>query len=191
MRREKVWVCRLSAWFVAAAVSATAAHATTLIRMDLDRLVADNATVVVGRALDVKSYWNAEGTFMLSDVRFVADETLKGLPGNREFTFTVMGGTLGELSTIIVAGPEVLPGKSYVLFLNPEDLPGAPGVWTVRDLCQGIFDVVETSEGLRAISQATRHPLLPDARGSVEPPGGLQGLRLTDLHQNVRRLAGR
>lgn len=190
MRSKDVW-SRLPAWLVALAVSVTVAQATTLIRMDLDGLVAENAKVVVGRALDVKSYWNAEGTFMLSDVRFVADETLKGGPGDREFVFTVMGGTVGDLSTVIVAGPEIVPGKSYALFLNAEDLPGARGVLTVRDLCQGIFDLVETPDGPRAISQANRHPLLPDARGSVEPPGGLQGLSLNDLHQNVRRLAGR
>lgn len=167
------------------------AGATTLERAGLDRLVAENATVVVGTVLEVHSYWNADGSFILSDVRLAADEVLKGDARARDLVFTVMGGTVGDLSTLIVAGPEIEVGNRYVLFLNAEDLPGVAGASTVRDLAQGIFDVVEGPKGARALSQARNHPLVPDAFGNGEPVGGSMGLPLDDLVRDIRRLAGR
>ena len=57
-----------------------------------------------------------------------------------------------------------------------EDLPGRRSVMTVRDLSQGIFDVVDGPEGDWAINQAVHHELLPDKGGSVEPAGGFSGM---------------
>ena len=175
---------------VALASLATApADATTLIRQSLDHLVADNATIILGEVLDTTSYWNAEGTFILTDVRIVPLEVLKGNASNRELTVTIMGGTVLDLTTLILGGTELIPGKAYVLFLNQEDLPGAKGVRTVRDHCQGVFDLVLAKDGVRAVSQANRHPLVPDENGYVEPPGGAQGIPLEAMRQSIRELA--
>ncbi len=164
------------------------AGATTLIREDLDHLVAGNATIILGEVLDVRSHWNDEGTFILTDVRIAPLEIFKGKLRNRELTVTLMGGTVGDLTTLIVGGAELIPGKSYVLFLNEEDLPGVKGVRTVRDHSQGAFDVVLAKDGIRAVSQANRHPLVPDAKGITEPPGGRQGLPLDTLKQEIREI---
>jgi hypothetical protein len=166
------------------------AEATTMIRMGVEDLVASNEAVVVGRVVDVQSYWNAEGSFILSDVKVEVLDALKGAALEREISLTVMGGSVGELTTLILAGPEMTIGGDYVLFLNREDLPGVFGVRTVRDLAQGIFDVVGAGDGLRAVSQASRHPLLPDARGISEAPGGQEGIPLENLIRQVRDLAG-
>jgi hypothetical protein len=169
----------------------SSASATTLIRMGLDELVAQNALVVQGRVVDVHSYWNAEGTFVLTDVTLAVDRVLKGslAEGQEDVTITVMGGTVGEKTVLIVGGPELQDEASYVLFLNTEELPGAPAAVTVRDLCQGTFDVIGTPAGPRAVSQATRHPLLPDARGTADAPGGTLGIELEALVGQVRNLA--
>jgi hypothetical protein len=166
------------------------AEATTMIRMGVEELVASNETVIVGRVVDVQSYWNAEGSFILSDVKVQVLDALKGAASEREISLTVMGGSVGELTTLIVAGPEMTIGGDYLLFLNREDLPGVSGVRTVRDLAQGIFDVVGANDGARAVSQASRHPLLPDARGISEAPGGQEGIPLENLIRQVRDLAG-
>lgn len=164
------------------------AGATTLIREDLDHLVAGNATIILGEVLDVSSHWNDEGTFILTDVLIAPLEVFKGKLRDRELTVTLMGGTVGDLTTLIVGGAELIPGKSYVLFLNEEDLPGVKGVRTVRDHSQGAFDVVLAKGGIRAVSQANRHPLVPDTKGITEPPGGRQGLPLDTLRQEIREL---
>jgi hypothetical protein len=174
-----------------AAGAAAPSSATTLLRQSLDDLVAGNGTVVLGEVLDTRSYWNAEGTFILTDVRVAAQEILKGRAKERELTFTILGGTVGDKTVLIVGGPELIRGSSYMLFLDEEDLPGAPGARTVRDHSQGIFDVKIAKDGLRAISQASRHPLVPDARGSSVAPGGKEGLPLASMMQTVRELVDR
>jgi hypothetical protein len=173
------------AFAVATAVVAPAG-ATTLVRAGLDKLVAENATIVVGDVVDAHSYWNAEGSFILTDVEFAVSEVVKGRPQNREITITLMGGRVGDLTTLIVGGAQLIPGRSYVLFLNAEDLPGAQGALTVRDHVQGAFDLVLAHDGLRAVSQANSHPLVPDAKGYFEAPGGVEGMPLNTLIQSIR-----
>lgn len=102
----------------------TTADATTLIRAGLDELTANNPTVVVGRVLDTRSYWNDEKTFILTDVDVEVIEVLAGEPGAQLLSLTVMGGTVGELTTLVLGTADLHPGGSYVLFLGPGDLPG-------------------------------------------------------------------
>lgn len=172
---------------VALAAGAVApSSATTLVRQSLPGLVADNSTIVVGEVVDSHSYWNEPHTFILTDVRIKAREVLKGNPKDTDFTVTILGGTVDDLTTVIVAGAELIPGRSYVLFLEEDDLPGVRNVRTVREHSQGVFDIVRARDGVRAISQANRHPLYPDALGFVDPPGGAKGLLLNDLIRSVR-----
>lgn len=174
------------AFAIAASVVAPAG-ATTLIREGLDELVRSNRTIVVGEVVDAHSYWSSDGTFILTDVRIAAHDVLKGNVKDRELTVTIMGGRVGETTTLIIANPELIPGNSYVLFLNEEDLPGGKAL-TVRSLVQGAFDVKIGRDGLRAVSQANAHPLLPDARGSFEAEGGVEGFPLNSMMQSIREI---
>jgi hypothetical protein len=166
------------------------AGATTLMRESLDELVAGNRAIVVGEVVDASSYWNEDHTFILTDVRIATYEALKGDVG-QELTVTVMGGHVDDLTTLIVGGPELIPGKSYVLFLNEENLPGAERALTVRDLCQGVFEVKIGRGGLHAVSQANSHPLVPDRQGYADAPGGLEGMPLNAMRQSIRAIADR
>jgi hypothetical protein len=167
------------------------AGATTLIRQGLDELVAANRTIVVGEVLDANSYWNENHTFILTDVRIAMHDVLKGDVAERELTVTLMGGEVDELTSLIVGGPELNPGNSYVLFLHEEKLPGVERALTVRDLCQGAFDIRMGHDGLRAVSQANRHPLLPDRKGYTDAPGGLEGMTLNAMMQSIRETVSR
>lgn len=176
---------------LAAILCGAPAGATTLVRASVEDLVAANQTVVLGEVVDVMSYWNADGTFILTDVTVRPWEVLKG-SADGDLILTQMGGTVGDATTLIVGGPELIPGHSYVLFVNEEDLPGADGVTTVRDHCQGAFDILVAKDGkLRAISQANRHPLVPDRQGSFDAPGGVEGLELDALVRSVADAARR
>jgi hypothetical protein len=188
-RRRRLLHTALALAMAAGAVAPSSA--TTLIRQSLNGLVADNSMVVVGEVLDAHSYWNEEGTFILTDVRFKATDVLKGDTRDTDFKVTLMGGTVGDLTTLIVGGAELQPGKSYVLFLGDGDLPGVKAVRTVRDHSQGVFEIVKARDGWRAISQANRHPLYPDALGFVDPPGGEKGLLLNDMLRSIRELSDR
>lgn len=171
--------------------AAGAAEATTLRRVGIRELTAANATIVVGEVVDARSYWNAEHTFVLTDVRVAPSDVLKGAHAGGDVTLTLMGGTVGDRSVLIVGGARLEPGRSYVLFLNDEDLPGAPRVRTVRDHCQGVFDVVTGRDGVtRAVSQAGTTHLAPDDGGERRAPGAAAGLPLSDLVQQVRAARG-
>ena len=160
--------------------------ATTLIRAGLDKLVASNERVVLGEVVDAVSYWNQDKTFILTDVRIAPVETIKG-KAEGELTVTLLGGTVGDLTTLIVGGAELIPGRSYLLFLNPENLPGAKSALTIPDHCQGAFEVTANKAGeLRAVSQSNQHPLMPDPSGFVNAPGGVEGLPLDDLLESLR-----
>jgi hypothetical protein len=166
------------------------AQGTTLIRQGLDRLTANDESILLGRVLDIHSYWNADHTFILTDVRVSPSRVLKGDAAQGDVNFTVMGGSVGDMTTLIVGGPELVPGSDYVLFLNREDLPGARQRLTVGSLVQGVFDVIDSPRGPRAVSQAARQPLVADGAGIAEPPGGAEGLLLDEMITQVRRLAG-
>ncbi|HEV2853883.1 MAG TPA: hypothetical protein VHC97_13860 [Thermoanaerobaculia bacterium] len=175
-----------------AASMATTASATTLVRAGLDRLVTSHSKIVVGQVVEAHSYWNQEGNFILTDVRFAATDVLKGRLDDQDFTITLLGGQVGDLTTIIVGGAELVPGNSYVLFLNEQNLPGARGALTVREHVQGAFDLKKGKDGnLRAVSQAVRHSLLPDEKGLMEPPGGAEGLLLKDMIRSIRDITAR
>jgi len=165
---------------VVALALAAPTSATTLVRRGLERLTLDNDTIVEASVLEIHSYWNAGHTFIFTDVRARLSHVLKGSPAEN-LSFTVMGGTVGGTTTLIVGGPDLAPGSDYVLFLSRTDLPGAPGRLTVRDLCQGVFAVQRG----RAFSQAIGQPLLPDEQGSTDVPGGEDGMALETLSRRI------
>jgi hypothetical protein len=183
MRSSRIAKCTLAA--AAILLMAAPAHATTLIRQSVERLARENSTALVGRVVSAHSYWNADHSMILTDVRLRTTDLLKGRPGLIE-TVTLMGGTVGDVTTLIVAGPELIPGSDYLLFVNDEELPGGVLRPTVRDLAQGVFRLRSVGGRLRAWSQAIGHPLLPDADGLIEPAGGYEGINLDELTAQVR-----
>lgn len=183
-------VARIVLALVLTVLAAIPAGATTLIRQGLDKLTAENEAVVYGRVLDIHSYWNAEHTMIMTDVRVRASQVLKGDRAAREITFTLLGGTVGDITTLVIGGPELVPGSDYILFLNREQLHGARSVLTVRDLVQGAFELADLGHGRRVYSQALDHVLLPDAEGLEDPPGGVDGMTLDDMLTQIRQFAG-
>lgn len=180
----KRWLRGAMAFAIVASVIAPAS-ATTLKRASLDELVAGSRSVVVGEVIDSRSYWNEDHSFILTDVELAVADVAKG-ERRDNLTVTIMGGRVGDTTTLIIAGPELIPGKSYVLFLNEENLPGARAL-TVRDLAQGTFEVKLDRKGeLRAVSQANAHALLPDAFGSVKAAGGAEGFPLNSMIGAIR-----
>lgn len=189
MTRAKKLLCGLTL-AIALGIGAPAG-ASTFVRVGLDYLVAENGLIVLGEVLSARSYWNDPGTLILTDVQISVSEVLKGRLADHEITVTIPGGTVGDDSIAVLGGAELVPGSSYVLFLQKGDLPGVSGVRMVRDHSQGIFEIRLGKDGLRAISQATRMELVPDAFGHVTAPGGAPGLPIQAMRRSVRDLVER
>ncbi len=175
---------------IAVAALAVPASATTLIRQGLENLVRQNENVVQGKVVDIHSYWNADHSFIFTDVRVRPTNTVRRNQPERDVTFTVMGGTVGETTVLVIGSPELVPGSEYLLFLNREDLPGAPQMLTVRDLVQGVFEVANVNGKRRMFSQAIGTPLSPDGFGRTDVPGGEEGLEADDMIRQIREIAG-
>jgi len=189
MQAEKRWLVALG---VATALGLAApASASTFARLGLDDLVDQNKTIVVGEVMAARSYWNEARTFILTDFRLAVSEVLKGAVGTREVTITVPGGKVGDLTSVIVGGADLTPGKPYVLFLDRKDLLGTRGVLTIPDHCQGVFDLEVSGDRVQAISQGRRQALLTSAEGIAEPAGGTQGMPFTTLVLSIRERAAR
>jgi hypothetical protein len=186
----KTKITRLQAVAALALLAVAApAGATTLRRASVRDLAAANSTVLVGRVLDGRSYWNEERTFILTDVRITPSDVLKGVAEPGDVTVTLLGGTVDDETSLILGGAELQAGRDYVLFLGQAHLPGARGALTVPDHAQGVFEIVAGADGeARAVSEATRHALLPDKQGATEAPGGAEGLLLRDLVSEVRNV---
>lgn len=182
-------LARLTLALAATALFAVPAGATTLLRAGLDELVRGNELILQGRVLDVHSYWNADHTFILTDVRLRPESFLKGTRrADEDVTLTLPGGTVGETTVLLIGTPEMVPGSDYVVFLNREELPGFADRLTVRDLVQGVFEVASVRGQRRVFSQALGHPLLSDPSGSDEAVGGRDGLEFGDFHSRVRAI---
>lgn len=187
---ERRWVGSMLALLAIAGLGlGSPADATTLIRLSLEKLTHDNSTVAVGEVVDLYSYWNADGTFILTDVVIEPYSMLKGVPSkDGRMTLTLMGGQVGELTAVIVGGANLEVGKSYLLFSAVSDLPGAPKVATVQHHSQGVFELFEGADGsIRAISQAASHELVSDKSGEVSPPGGAEGIALDRLIETITK----
>ncbi len=179
-----------AAGIVAMAVASRPAQALTLIRAGLDDLVAANATVVVATVEGAKSYWNRDASFILTDYRLRATKVLKGRVDG-ELALTLMGGTAGDMTTLIPGGAALEAGRSYLLFLRDEPLPGTEAVTTVAEHCQGVFDLEDRDGVLWATSQAAGEALIPDEedpKDGVDVPGGIKGMSLDELTRSIEEL---
>ena len=191
MRSRKRWWPQapiVIAAAVAVAVCAVPADATTLMRASLADLTAANSTIVIGDVLDIHSYWNEDASFILTDVKVRVGETMKAEGSPEAVTITLLGGTVGEISTLVLGVPSLEIDKSYLFFLNEEQLPGGQRHLTVRDHCQGAFDILAIDGELRARSQAWDFGLVPDELGSSQPPGGEEGLKLESILETISGL---
>ena len=186
----------IPALLVLVLATANPAQATTLIRAGLESLTAQNELAVHGRVLDIYSYWDATHSQILTDVRLKPAEVLKGTLPATDLKLTLVGGTVGSTTMLLIGAPTLVPGHDYVVFISQTDLlPDQPPVMTVPDHIQGVFDVKSDpgspASGTRAVSQALTHPLLPDAAGITDVPGGEHGYDLKDMFTRVRELAAR
>jgi hypothetical protein len=179
------------AWALAlAGALATSAGALTLKRADLENLVAGNGVIVVASVERASPHWNRDGSLILTDFRLKARDVLKGRVAD-DFSLTLMGGTDGKYTTLIPGGADLIPGRTYLLFLRDEELPGTERVTTVAEHRQGVFDIVDQDGVQWAVSQAVGEALIPDEEdrdGDADVPGGEKGMSLAELTRSITAL---
>jgi len=143
---------RLSHFFVVAfaalaLVLAQAASATTVQKFTLQELTKKAASIVVGTVVDGTSSWDASKKEIYTYYTISVSQPVKGSKNGETITIRQLGGTVGNIASIVPGMPSFKKGEEVVLFLTQKDAAGYP--W-VMGLQQGKYSVVE-QDGLKMV----------------------------------------
>ena len=116
-------------------------RATTVIRMDMERLSKRAEVVAVGRCIENIADWNEGRTQIYSTITIQVSQYLKGFLGSR-ISFKQLGGAVGQVSSRVPGMPEFKPGREVVIFLAKD----TAGKFQVLGMSQGKFDVLKAGE---------------------------------------------
>ena len=170
--------------FALIAAAAVPASASIFVAMDQAELVAASQAVVVGRVLEVRSFWNDEATAILTEAVVQVDQTVAGeAPGI--VTVRTFGGTVGSLRIEAHGFPTFTEGQRMLLFLD-----GVGSTAEVVGYQQGQFRIVtRVSDGLDVAVPAVDGgaTLVRMDGGRVERP---RALPLSALVESIRATAG-
>lgn len=153
MRALLFWVpAILAVLFVAGRETA---DATILIKKNLAQLAAESERIVIAE-VGAQSGAYAKGTRVIFTYTELAIEaTLKGTAETR-MSLAEVGGTVGNLTTMVEGMPRFATGERVLLFLKKDAL----GQWRCHGAVQGRFPVIEniaTGERLVKLDPAMAH----------------------------------
>lgn len=174
----------LAALALVAAAGAPAA-ASTFLAMTTDELAAKADSVVEGRVVAVRSFWNPEHTAILTEADLEIDQTLVG-DASGVVTLRTFGGRVGRRLIVAQGFPTFQQGERLLLFLEPEQ----DGARKVLGYQQGQYRIRADAKG-RAIAVPAFETgptlLLPNGKTAPAP----QALPVEQLEDQVARAAER
>jgi hypothetical protein len=172
------------------AVAVAPMAATTLARMSLDDLVHSAGAVARLRCVARETRWDRGEIWTFT--RFAVIESWKGsLPSH--VTIRLLGGHVGDLTSIVPGVPRFALGDEAILFLETTHA----GDFSVTGWTQGTFRIHVDREGNELVTQQTatysEHIVgLPEASvGNAVTPGGIRDLRIEELRRRVTAAAAR
>ncbi len=153
MRARMLWTAVVLAILLVA--GRETADATILIKKNLAQLAAESERVVIAE-VGVQRGAYAKGTrviFTYTQLNVVS--TLKG-ENTGTLELAEVGGTVGNITTVVVGMPRFAEGERVLLFLKKDVL----GQWRTHGCVQGRFDVIDnlaTGERLVKLDPAMPH----------------------------------
>ena len=121
-------------------LAASAAFATTVQKLTLQDLTKKSDSIVRARVTDATSSWDANHKEIYTYTTFQILEPVKGRKGETTLTIREIGGTVGNIASIVPGMPSFKKGEEVVLFLTQKDAAGYP--W-VMGLQQGKYTIME------------------------------------------------
>ncbi len=94
-----------------------AAHATTLLKLDLDELSVKSAAVVRGTVKSSVARWTKNRSRIVTEITVTVKETWKGEPAT-EIVILQQGGVVGDLGQRVHGTVAFREGEEIVLFLE-------------------------------------------------------------------------
>ncbi|HYK00993.1 MAG TPA: hypothetical protein VE974_04500 [Thermoanaerobaculia bacterium] len=149
MKKSKLLLCSLML-----SLAAFSAGATTILPVDLGKLVDDAEIVFVGTVIGSESVPTADNTYAFTYVTFDIDQTLKGAArSGKTITLRFAGGVAGTNVFEVSGAPTFQVGGKHLLFVEGNDKLGVPLVgWY-----QGKLDLVS--------NPVTQQPMFVDHAG--------------------------
>jgi hypothetical protein len=151
---------------LAAIMAAGPALASTFLKVDIQDLKKTSEAVIRGNVVEVRSFWNAEGTMIFTEAAIDVTERLHGHPDDLLVVRTV-GGTVDGYTVEMEGAPQFREGEQIVAFIARWD-DGVPmvagyagGISRVRKdnlgqlvLHGGLADGLRVSELARQLGQS-------------------------------------
>jgi hypothetical protein len=156
-----------------------AAHATTLVRMDLSALARSAELIVRARFTGSKTRWENGAIWTFADLAVI--EPLKGAPP-ATLRVRLPGGRTGHVETRIEGVPQFAAGEEAVLFLERT----SAGDYGITSWAQGTFRVRRSAAGGEAtVTQDTSQYGVFDARTRQFTSDGVRDLPLSAFRTQV------
>ena len=158
------------------------AGATTLQRLDLDEMVQRATSIVQAKVLD--SHGVLRGGDVYTVYRLQVTDQWKSAP-SKTIEVAVPGGVAGPLRQIVAGAPTLDVNREYVLFL----WTSRTGLTQVLGLTQGLFRVIQDSEGATMAVRSAATELMLDKGGRPVADQAVS-MPLLRLRAEVRRVSG-
>ncbi len=166
------------------------AAASTFLELSQEELVAQADSVVQGRVIEVQSFWNRQGTAIVTEAMVEVEETVLGRERSHVRLVT-FGGEVGGYAIEAHGFPTFKKGQRLLVFLEP-GRKGEDGAHRVLGYRQGEFEVRKDQRG-REIAvpmweAAERVRILKKDGSEAEAP---RVRALDELKREIRETAGR
>ena len=168
-----------------AVVSMLPVDASTFLGMDQRELLANSDAVVVGRVLQVDSFWNAEHTMIVTEAAVEIQETVVGKPRSSVVTIRTYGGQVESYRVEAHGFPTFSVDDRVLVFLGQDN--NNPEAYRVVGYLQGQYRLIQANGG-----RTTAVPALDDGvrlltRDGVAAPRP-QAVDLEELKSQLRSL---
>jgi len=129
-------------------VGAQAALATTVQKLSLQELTKKSDSIVMARVDDAVSSWDAAHKEIYTFYTLSVLQSVKGNKGTTTITLRQLGGTVGNIASIVPGMPSFKKGEEVIVFLTQKDAAGYP--W-VMGLEQGKYTVSTGKDGVKMV----------------------------------------
>ncbi len=129
--------------------------ASTLQAISDESLIAKADSIVVARCVDVKATWNSQRTRISTVATYAVEDSIIEAQDNKQhIRVHSIGGTVGNISQVIVGGPRFMPGQRSLLFLKQDPTQNA---YSLVDIKNGKYDIKHnTTNGKQVVAWGKR-----------------------------------
>ena len=124
------------------------ASATTVQKFTMQELSKKSDAIVMAKVEDQSSRQDAGNKEIYTYITLSVLESVKGAKGEKTMTIRQLGGSVGNLISVVPGMPNFKNGEEVVLFLSAKDREGYP--W-VMGLQQGKYSIVTDDNGLKHV----------------------------------------